>query len=46
MYPLSGETVFDLVKTDFADYINQKLGSNLTIEYAYVFDETICLSLK
>lgn len=37
--PLSAEKLFDLLKTDFADYINQKLGSNLAIEYAHVFDE-------
>jgi hypothetical protein len=37
--PLSAEKLFDLLKTDFADYINEKLGSNLAIEYAHVFDE-------
>jgi len=37
--PLSAEKLFDLLKTDFADYINTKLGSNLAIEYAHVFDE-------
>jgi len=37
--PLSAEKLFDLLKTDFADYINQKLGSNLSIEYAHVFNE-------
>ena len=37
--PLSAEKLFDLLKTGFADYINQKLGSNLAIEYAHVFDE-------
>ena len=36
---LSAEKLFDLLKTDFADYINEKLGSNLAIEYAHVFDE-------
>lgn len=37
--PLSAEKLFDLLKTEFAEYINDKLGSNLAIEYAHVFDE-------
>lgn len=37
--PLSAEKLFDLLKTQFADYMNDKLGSNLAIEYAHVFDE-------
>ena len=37
--PLSAEKLFDLLKTEFAVYINDKLGSNLAIEYAHVFDE-------
>ncbi|MDN3551215.1 MULTISPECIES: hypothetical protein [Mucilaginibacter] len=37
--PLSAEKLFDVLKTGFADYINDKLGSNLAIEYAHVFDE-------
>jgi hypothetical protein len=37
--PLSAEKLFDLLKTEFADYINSKLGSNLAIEYAHVFEE-------
>lgn len=36
--PLSPEKLFDLLKTEFADYINEKLGSNLAIEYAHVYD--------
>ncbi len=36
--PLSAEKLFDLLKTEFADYINSKLGSNLAIEYAHVYD--------
>jgi hypothetical protein len=36
--PLSAEKLFDLLKTEFADYINAKLGSNLAIEYAHVYD--------
>jgi hypothetical protein len=35
---LSPEKLFDLLKTEFADYINQKLGSNLAIDFAHVFD--------
>ena len=35
---LSAETLFGLLKTGFADYINAKLGSNLAIEYAHVYD--------
>lgn len=37
--PLSAEKLFDLLKTDFADYINGKLDSNLAIDYAHVYDE-------
>jgi hypothetical protein len=37
--PLSAEKLFDLLKTGFADYINNELGSNLAIEYAHVFNE-------
>jgi len=37
--PLSAEKLFDLLKTGFADHINNKLGSNLAIEYARVFNE-------
>jgi hypothetical protein len=36
---LSAEKLFDLLKTGFADYINNKLGSNLAIEFAHVFNE-------
>jgi hypothetical protein len=35
---LSAEKLFALLKTEFADYINGKLGSNLAIEYAHVAD--------
>ncbi|MDN3547848.1 hypothetical protein [Mucilaginibacter aquaedulcis] len=37
--PLSAEQLFNLLKTEFGDYINGKLGSNLSIEYAHVYDE-------
>jgi hypothetical protein len=36
---LSAEKLFDLLKNGFAGYINSKLGSNLAIEYAHVFNE-------
>jgi len=36
--PLSAEKLFDLLKTEFTDYINDKLGSNLSIDYAHVAD--------
>lgn len=36
--PLSAEKLFDLLKMQFADYINERLGSNLAIEYAHVYD--------
>jgi hypothetical protein len=37
-HPLSAETLFDILKKEFAEYINQKLDSNLSIEYAHVYD--------
>ena len=36
--PLSAETLFSILKKDFADYINNKLDSSLSIEYAHVYD--------
>lgn len=36
--PLSAEALFDLLKKDFADYINSKLDSSLSIEYAHVYN--------
>ena len=36
--PLSAEKLFDLLKTGFAEYVNEKLGSNLAVEYAHVYD--------
>lgn len=36
--PLSPEAVFDLLKTDFSAYVNQALGSNLSVEFAHVAD--------
>ncbi|MGZ3872083.1 MAG: hypothetical protein ACXVJD_04160 [Mucilaginibacter sp.] len=36
--PLSPEAVFDLLKKEFSDYVNAALDSNLSIEYAHVYD--------
>jgi len=36
--PLSPESLFDLLKKEFSDHINTALGSNLTIDYAHVYD--------
>lgn len=36
--PLSAEELFDLLKKEFALYINSKLDSGLTIEYAHVYN--------
>ena len=36
--PLSAEALFHILKSDFANEINNKLNSSLSIEYAHVFD--------
>ena len=36
--PLSAEALFDLLKKEFADEVNAKLDSSLSIEYAHVYD--------
>jgi hypothetical protein len=36
--PLSPEALFDLLKTDFPAYLNEQLGSNVTVEFAHVSD--------
>lgn len=36
--PLSPEALFDLLKTEFPAYVNELLGSNLTVEFAHVAD--------
>jgi hypothetical protein len=36
--PLSPEAVFDLFKVEFSEYVNQAIGSNLSVEYAHVAD--------
>ncbi|MEJ2880921.1 hypothetical protein [Pedobacter sp. GR22-6] len=36
--PLSPEALFDILKTEFPAYVNELLGSNLTVEFAHVSD--------
>jgi len=36
--PLSAEKLFDILKTEFGTYTDAKLGTNLAIEYAHVYD--------
>ncbi|MET1056070.1 MAG: hypothetical protein ABWY16_12240 [Pedobacter sp.] len=36
--PLSPEAVFDLLKVEFSEYVNNALGSNLSVEFAHVAD--------
>ena len=36
--PLSAPVLFDLLKKEFAGYVNENLDSNLSIEYAHVAD--------
>ncbi len=36
--PLSAEALFDILKKEFPDYINEKLDSTLAIEFAHVYD--------
>ncbi len=36
--PLSAEKLFNLLKTEFGNYIYGKLDTNLAIEYAHVYD--------
>jgi hypothetical protein len=36
--PVTAEQLFDLLKKEFADYVNSKLDSSLSIEYAHVYD--------
>ena|ERR1700754_1656626 len=36
--PLSAEKLFDILKTEFGNFIDDKLDTNLTIEYAHVYD--------
>ena len=36
--PVSAEALFHILKSDFANEINKKLDSSLSIEYAHVYD--------
>lgn len=36
--PLSPEALFELFKTEFPGYVNDSLGSNLTVEFVHVSD--------
>jgi hypothetical protein len=36
--PLSAEKLFNILKTEFGPYIDAKLDTNITIEYAHVYD--------
>jgi hypothetical protein len=36
--PLSPEVLFDLLKTEFPQYVNEVLGSNIAVEFAHVAD--------
>ena len=36
--PLSPESLFELLKTEFPTYVNEQLGSNLAVEFAHVAD--------
>jgi hypothetical protein len=36
--PLSAETLFDILKKEFTNYLNNALGANMSVEYAHVSD--------
>lgn len=36
--PLSPESLFDLLKTELPAYVNEQLGSNVSVEFAHVSD--------
>ncbi|MBD1365682.1 hypothetical protein IDJ77_17840 [Mucilaginibacter sp. ZT4R22] len=38
VHPLSAEALFLILKKDFANDINAKMNSSLSIEYAHVYD--------
>ena len=38
VHPLTAEALFQILKSDFANEINSKLDSSLSIEYAHVYD--------
>ena len=38
VHPVSAEALFSILKNDFANEVNTKLNSSLSIEYAHVYD--------
>ena len=38
VHPINAEDLFHLLKSDFANEVNTKLNSSLSIEYAHVYD--------
>lgn len=38
IHPLSAETIYDVLKKEFPAYINGKLDSELSIDFAHVYD--------
>jgi len=36
--PLSAEALFDILKKEFTDYLNNALGANMSVNYAHVSD--------
>ena len=38
VHPVSAEALFQILKSDFANEVNLKLDSSLSVEYAHVYD--------
>lgn len=38
VHPVTAEALFHILKSDFANEVNIKLNSSLSIEYAHVYD--------
>src|ERR1700710_965009 len=38
VHPVTAEELFQILKSDFANDVNSKLDSSLSIEYAHVYD--------
>ncbi|MDP9047346.1 MAG: hypothetical protein M3N14_04365 [Bacteroidota bacterium] len=38
VHPVSAEALFHILKSDFANEINMKLNSSLSIDFAHVYD--------
>ena len=38
VHPVNAEALFQILKSDFANEVNLKLDSSLSIEYAHVYD--------